>query len=91
MPSTMTAPLLVLTASQTLALAGVLAGIRPDWDTPAHRLTNLGAASGFPHADDFAHVVRAAVEFATATRGDGPAHAGVAFFPDAGPWWDATR
>lgn len=91
MSTTMNAQRLELTTSQSLALAGVLSGIRPDWDTPAHRLVSLGAREGFLHADDFAHVIRAAVWFATATREDGPAYAGVAFFPHAGPWWDATR
>ena len=91
MSTTMNAQRLELTTSQSLALAGVLAGIRPDWDTSAHRLVSLGGREGFPHADDFAHVIRAAVWFATATRDGEPAYAGLAFFPHAGPWWTATR
>lgn len=91
MSATMTAQLLELTPSQSVALAGVLAGIRPDWDRPDHHLASLGAGTGFPHARDFAHVIRAAVWFATATRDGEPAYAGLAFFPHAGPWWTATR
>lgn len=87
----MTAQQLNLTPVQSLALAGVFAGIRPGWDTPAHRLANIGTGSGFAHAVDFAHVIRAAVWFATATRDGEPAYMGLTFFPHAGPWWDATR
>lgn len=42
MSDTMTAQRLELTTWQSLALTGVLAGSCPDWDTPAHRLTDLG-------------------------------------------------
>lgn len=38
----MTARQLELTPSQSFALVAILAGIRPDWDTPAHHLTSLG-------------------------------------------------
>lgn len=101
--TTLTAPRTKLTTNQSLALGLTLTGIRPDWDTPENRaeLTHLGSTWHFPHATDFAHVIRAAVWYATQTMTHefadadnpvgSPAYRSIAFFPHSGPWWEATR
>ena len=93
----------MLSTMESLALGFTLTALRPEWGTPESRarLTRLGATYSFPHARDFAHVMRAAVwyathtvtaEFADADNPVGsPAYRSIALFPHAGPWWTSTR
>lgn len=86
-----------------LTLGFTLTALRPEWDISENRarLTHLGATYDFPHARDFAHLMRAAVwhathaataEFADEDNPVGsPAYRSIALFPHAGPWWTSTR
>ena len=92
----------MLSMMESLALGFTLTALRPEWDTPENRarLTHWGATWHFPHAQDFAHVMRAAVWYASHTVTEefadednpvgSPAYRSPVLFPHAGPWWTAT-
>lgn len=82
-----------LNGSQTFALTAVLNVLRPDWaqtGIAGRAIEKQNTTGEFPDRP-FEDTLRAAINYATATRGDGqPRWASPVFLAANGPHWEDT-
>lgn len=82
-----------LTSGQTFALTAVLNALRPDWAQTGgagRAIEKQNTAGEFPDRP-FEDILRTAINYATAARGDGqPRWASPAFLAANGPHWEDT-